>query len=325
MAGLLDTNSMNPLSTTASKREVADEELTSYQTNKLLSKDSALRQTSEASGKNYATSRGLLNSDQGAQATFGAFVDRVTPIANADATAFGGVADKNMSAENDFKMADKNFEFKSLQQKDDQQWRSGENAADRSQQNSIQAGQQNWASAENTADRESNIELQNMRDKAAMDKLVLSTNAELKRLGYATELQTIADANRTGNQLLINTTAEIQKLNSDGEMNPETKRVAIQRAVDTHNASIDALAKSNNTSAYTMTTPGGTPTQINPSAKSPVAPIVGGTFMSGYAASMGYNATPAEIAQAEQIAKDSGMSPQQQREFIDRELAARGM
>jgi len=324
MTGLLDVSAMNPLGANATKREVSDNELTSFQTNKLLSKDSALRQTSEASGKNYATSRGLLNSDQGAQATFGAFVDRVTPIANADASTYGKAAEQNMEADNTFKLSDKKFGFDSALQKDDQTWRSGENTLDRTQRTDLQNNQQTWAAGENTADRKNNIELQNMRDTASSSADAVKINADLSRLGYVSELQTIADANQTGNQLLINTTAEIQKLNSDGEMNPETKRVAIQNAIDTHNASIGALAKSNNTSAYTMATPGGTSTQINPSAKSPVAPIVGSTFMSGYAASMGYNATPAEIAQAEQIAKDAGMNPQQQREFIDRELAARG-
>ena len=325
MAGLLDTSAMNPLGTTATQREVSDNELTSFNLDKLLSKDSALRQTSEASGKNYATSRGLLNSDMGAQATFGAFVDRATPIANADATAFGGVADKNMAAENDFKMADKNFGFNSLLQKDDQAWRTTENSLDRSQQSNLQTGQQTWASGENEADRKNNIELQKLRDKSSMDAEVLRINSELKRMGYASELDIQANGNASIDKLRIDSVAEIRRIQSDPDLTPEARRGAIENEINVTNASIGVIAISSGVQAYTMTAPGGTPTQINPGAKSPVAPVVGGTFMSDYAASMGYTATPEEIAQAEQIARDAGMTPQQQREFIDRELAARGL
>ena len=215
MAGLLDTSAMNPLGTTATKREVADDELTSFQLNKLLSKDSALRQTSEASGKNYATSRGLLNSDLGAKATFGAFVDRASPIANADASAFGSAADKTFAAENEFKLADKNFGFNSILQKDDQAWRSGENALDRDQQSSLQTGQQTWASGENSADRQNAIELQKMRDKTAMDTAVLNINSDLERLGYTAKLNTVAEGNTAVLGIYSSTTTAIQNIKTD--------------------------------------------------------------------------------------------------------------
>lgn len=54
----------------------------------LLSKDSALMQRAETKGKQYANSRGLLNSSIGAGAAQAAMVDAAMPIAQQDASTY---------------------------------------------------------------------------------------------------------------------------------------------------------------------------------------------------------------------------------------------
>jgi len=131
MSGILDKDMLQTQSQTgAATRSVQSNELASTQTDNLLAKDSPLRQRAETSGKNYSTSRGLLDSTIGAEAAFGALVDRVIPIATTDANRYAEVADQNLSFENQFKIADKNFGQQGLLQKDDQSWRASENAAD---------------------------------------------------------------------------------------------------------------------------------------------------------------------------------------------------
>lgn len=161
--GLLNMNTLNP-NISATTRTVSGDELSSVQMEKITGKDSVMRQRAEASGKNYATSRGLLDSSIGAAATFGAFVDRAAPLAMANAERYGQVADQNLSYQNQFKMSDKNFAQQGLLQKDNQAWQTGErtgsqafsageNALDRTLQKDLQTGDQVWRSTESGKDR----------------------------------------------------------------------------------------------------------------------------------------------------------------------------
>lgn len=171
-AGILDINALKSQSQTgAASRSVGDNELASKQMENLTGKDSVMRQRSEAAGKNYANSRGLLNSSIGAESAFGAFVDRAAPIAMADADRYGRTADQNLAYENQFKMSDKNFGQQGLLQKDNQAWQTGErqgaqtfsageNALDRTLQKDLQGNEFTWRSGENSADRNLQKDLQ---------------------------------------------------------------------------------------------------------------------------------------------------------------------
>jgi hypothetical protein len=140
------TSGINPVT-----RTVAPDELASYHLDALLGKDSPLAQRAKTAGAQYANSRGLLNSSMGAEAAYGAWVDRATPIATADASRYGQVADKNQDAENTFRLADKNFNFDMTLQQNEQAWRSGENTKDRS-----------LTASEGAADRSSRLQLTQM-------------------------------------------------------------------------------------------------------------------------------------------------------------------
>lgn len=66
------------------------------------------------------------------EAAYGAWVDRAAPIAQDDAGKYTNVADRNMDAQNTFRLSDKEFGQTFALQKDDQGWKKGENALDRS-------------------------------------------------------------------------------------------------------------------------------------------------------------------------------------------------
>lgn len=180
--GLLDPTKMTAnANLTASTRQVQDNELASFQLNKITANDSLMKQRSKAESDNYMTSRGMLNTGTAAGSAFGAFVDRAAPIAMFDADRYGKTADANQGYENQFKMADKQFGQTGLLQKDNQNWQSSENLADRAHQSgmqdkdhtfqsgenslnrdfqkAMQASEFSWRSGENAADRELNATL----------------------------------------------------------------------------------------------------------------------------------------------------------------------
>lgn len=109
--GLLD--SLNPgtskysqgvATTQATQRQVSPNELSSYQLDQILGHDSPLRARAMQSGIDQAASRGLVNSSIAAGNAFGALVDRATPLATFDASAYGTAARDNQSAQNQIGM-----------------------------------------------------------------------------------------------------------------------------------------------------------------------------------------------------------------------------
>jgi len=70
------------------KNYVSSDSLAQNQLDNIIGKNAPLTRRSKAQGLEYAASRGALNSDQGAEATWGAMVDRAAPIATADANVY---------------------------------------------------------------------------------------------------------------------------------------------------------------------------------------------------------------------------------------------
>ena len=196
-------------------REVAADELASNQLDKLLSKDSALSQRAMTAGKQYAASRGLLNSSMGAEAAYGSWVDRAAPIAMDDAGKYTNVLDKNMDATNEFRLSDKKFGFDLELQSNEQAWRTGENILDRE-----------VTTSEGAANRASDLSIAQMNiaaDDKRSDKTMAFTASE-NQIGREFEL--MRDAN---NQSFTAGQAQL-----DREFNRETQMKA---------AEIDAQAR----------------------------------------------------------------------------------
>jgi hypothetical protein len=91
-ADLVQANAIN--------REVADQETSAYQLDKILGSDSALMKRAESQGLQRGASRGLLNSSIAVEAAQGAMIDRAQPFALNDAATYFNTAESNMRANN---------------------------------------------------------------------------------------------------------------------------------------------------------------------------------------------------------------------------------
>lgn len=314
--GILDADYLKTKSETgAATRTVTDDELSSNQLEKLTGKDSVMRQRAESYGKNYATSRGLLDSSIGAQAVFGAFVDRATPIAMSDAEKYSKVADQNLGYENQFKLTDKNFGQQGLLQKDSQAFTASENTLDRT-----------WRSSENTLDRqvqrealdkelgfrqgESEKDRQLGRDEiAARERMqAAQSKADLERLGYTFQLDQMNLSASTQHQIQTMLYRQILDIQNDGNLDPASKEAAILNAMDAAKnmaASISGVQQ----------------TPIKPGTNFDAERA--GNIMVAEAARMGYsNPSAAELDMALQYAKANNLTEQQMRAYVRDKLTA---
>jgi len=81
-------------------REAGQEEMAGYQLDQLLGRDSELSRRAMQEGKDFAASRGLMNSSIAGGNAYGAWVDRATPIAMDQAGTYQRTAAENMAATN---------------------------------------------------------------------------------------------------------------------------------------------------------------------------------------------------------------------------------
>jgi len=202
-------------------RDLTPDELASYQLDKIIGKDSALSQRAMTAGRQYANSRGLLNGSMGADAAYGAWVDRASPIAMDDAGKYTNVLDKNLGYQNEFRMADKGFGFDLKLQENDLGWKSGENALDRG-----------LTRSENSADRSHQTNLQSMGDAAAMSRQTSeqswrSGEGALDRAATSAENQAGRDFTTGQNQLERDFTAGQNDLNRDFDRETQLKAAEI--------------------------------------------------------------------------------------------------
>jgi len=91
-ADLVKANAIN--------RNVAEEETSAFQLDKILGSDSALMKRAESQGLQRGASRGLLNSSIAVEAAQGAMIDRAQPFALNDASTYFNTAESNMRANN---------------------------------------------------------------------------------------------------------------------------------------------------------------------------------------------------------------------------------
>jgi hypothetical protein len=81
-------------------RQVGDNELASSNLDRILAHDSPLRRRALQEGIDYAASRGLVNSSIAGGNAFGSLIDRATPLATFDASAYQTGARDNQTAQN---------------------------------------------------------------------------------------------------------------------------------------------------------------------------------------------------------------------------------
>jgi hypothetical protein len=135
------------------QRQVTPDELAQNQLANITNKDSPLMQLAGTQGKQYAASRGLLDSSIGAGAAQASMIDKATPFALQDASRYGMVADKNLDWQNEFGMADKRIGADYDQLRLGHQWQSGENVLDRTHQSSMQQAEFGFRGSQNELDR----------------------------------------------------------------------------------------------------------------------------------------------------------------------------
>lgn len=96
--GGITVNGGGPIDVTT--QEVENNQLMSYQLDKLLDENNAYMQRARQSGLDLAHQRGLGNSSIAAGNAMAAAIDRAAPIAGFDASRYGRVGDMNMDAKN---------------------------------------------------------------------------------------------------------------------------------------------------------------------------------------------------------------------------------
>jgi hypothetical protein len=149
---------------TANKQELDPRALASNRYADITKGDSELRQGANLRGKNIANSRGLLDSTFFGQAAEREFIDRATPLATADASAYGNRQDRNQDSENAFRLKDKDYynklgaqehqqKFTSKENLLDRRFTAGENELTRAHEFGLQTSEQEWLSGENDLDR----------------------------------------------------------------------------------------------------------------------------------------------------------------------------
>lgn len=141
-------------------RNVGSNELSQTHMRNITAQDSPLMQLSGTQGKQYAASRGLLNSSLAAGSAQNAMIQNAMPMALQDAQRYGSVADQNLSYQNQFRMADKEIGAQFGLQSNQQRWQTGENQAQRTWQAGENEAQRGWQSGESALDRSHQMTMQ---------------------------------------------------------------------------------------------------------------------------------------------------------------------
>lgn len=219
-ADLVKANAIN--------REVAEEETSAFQLDKILGSDSALMKRAETQGLQRGAGRGLLNSSIAVEAAQGAMIDRAQPFALNDASTYFNTAESNMKANNQAELTNaqmgtelnifntgQNNSFATTQAGLDSQASIANAAAansalfsflDRENTGFLQQNQQGFTAAENLADRTSRENLQASSIAANAREAALSRAANVTLQDDAQSFSTSENnatrlANATQNEL----------------------------------------------------------------------------------------------------------------------------
>jgi len=221
-ADLVKANAIN--------RQVAEEETSAFQLDKILGSDSALMKRAETQGLQRGAGRGLLNSSIAVEAAQGAMIDRAQPFALNDASTYFNTAESNMRANNQAELTNAQMgtelnifntgqdnSFATTQAGLDSQASIANAAAansalfsflDRENAGFLQQNQQGFVASENLADRTSRENLQ----KSSID--AAASEAELNRKANATlqdDAQVFSTTENTATRLANATQNELDR------------------------------------------------------------------------------------------------------------------
>lgn len=203
------------------------------QAESIIAKDSPLMQQAATRGKQYAASRGLLNSSMGSQATQAAVMDRAIPIASQDASTYFNSKLANQGATN------RAFEFTAGV---------GNQAAMQERANQLQRGlMTHGATLEeglmNVADR---IQRGQMRLSTNLQKEILSLSEALKRgtMTHGADLQERLDRINAALQQETMTHGEIlargtMRLGSELRIRESEIGAELEKAIMTHGSDLE--------------------------------------------------------------------------------------
>ena len=199
----------------------------------ILSKDSPLMQRARALAKQGMAQRGLVNSSMSQGAGVAAMIDRATPIAAQDAQTFSQTAQANMDAANQAGQFNTGETNRFGLQRNDQTFTASENAT-----------QRNFTAAQNQLDRDQQI---------AITKL----NNDLNNASVS---KTFAS------NLALATSSTVNAIATDPNLDPDSKRGAIQNAVDNAHSTMQWGSTFYNTPLPTLATPGQVAGVVSPGA-----------------------------------------------------------
>lgn len=282
-------NTSDPLSNTKTYEpaqiQVGDNDLVSGQISKLLRDDNPILQQARTYAKQQANRTGTLNSSMTDGAIFGAMVDRALPIASQDAGTNFTANQYNTDSQNmayrhaadTYNQGESQLYQGKLQtdlQANDQGWRSGENALDRSLQEVMQQRDYQHQSSENALNREftsgesaldrthqasmqddqqhftsgqAAIDRQHQEDmmrleqswREAMQNDEQSFQAAQNELQRALQRRELDD--RTQAIILQSRQDAINSILSDPNLTPEARRGAIQNVMNGIDSTVDFL------------------------------------------------------------------------------------
>lgn len=249
-ADLVKANAIN--------RQVAEEETSAFQLDKILGSDSALMKRAETQGLQRGAGRGLLNSSIAVEAAQGAMIDRAQPFALNDASTYFNTAESNMRANNQAELTNAQMgtelnifntgqdnSFTTTQAGLDSQASIANAAAansalfsflDRENAGFLQQNQQGFTAAENLADRTSRENLQ----KSSID--AAASEAELNRKANATlqdDAQIFSTTENTATRLANATENELARVAT--VLNTE-KTIAANITISANNSITAALS-----------------------------------------------------------------------------------
>jgi hypothetical protein len=230
----------------------------------ILATDSPLMQRARTIAKQGMAQRGLVNSSMSQGAGVAAMIDRATPIASQDANAYNQTASENMSAVNMAGQFNAGETNKFGLQRNDQTFTAGENAAQRS-----------FTSGENAADRaaqlriaETNIRAQENLQTAQQTFTAAQNSLDRDQQVAITKLNNDFNNASTSKTFAANlalaTSSAVNAIATDPNLNPDSKRVAIQNAVDNANSTMQWGSTFYNTPLPTIAAPSSTASTLNP-------------------------------------------------------------
>ena len=133
------------------------------QVDSILAKDSPLMQRARTLATQNMAQRGLVNSSMAQGAGVAAMVDRATPIAAQDASAYNQVASENANALNQSGQFNAGEINRFGLQTSQQNFQGAQAGLDRAQQTNLQTGQQTFQAGQSSLDRSQQTNLQSLQ------------------------------------------------------------------------------------------------------------------------------------------------------------------